>query len=558
MQIGRTTESRACRAAGLFVLSGLAATLAPATGAAQESPVDAVETGTAPDEGAGDEGFVFEAGDVGSVTAGTPVARYMDEGLRYYGREDYAPASVFFWRVVQEQDVSADALRPRAQYELARTLTRMQMWQGALRFFDDIIATGPTHPYFEASAPWVVLIARRVPGDAQMLRRVAAFADLFPDRVEPKYRDEMAFMLGEQAFNSGELEQALRYFGAVSDASTYHARALYYAGITHVRLYDAQPAVDAFKTLLSARQNAASGDELERLDDLAMLSIARTFYSTGEFEKSLRYFGQIPQDSSTWLDALFESSWAYFRVSDFNRALGNLHSLNSPYFSSQYYPEAPVLQAVILFRNCRYTGVRRTLDRFDDVYMPLLRQLEQTTSSLQGDREYATFYKDAERRLAADFDPRLAQITSAALSDRSVRLASEYASRVEDEAGLIEGADPAWAGSDLAVFLRDVVADEREQADGQLGRQVRVRIERILEDLRGRKRDAEAIRVEADLAEANAIRAELRSQQVATTGREVQAAREPAWYEMSWPFEKEYWRDELGHYSYHIASKCEQ
>jgi hypothetical protein len=25
---------------------------------------------------------------------------------------------------------------------------------------------------------------------------------------------------------------------------------------------------------------------------------------------------------------------------------------------------------------------------------------------------------------------------------------------------------------------------------------------------------------------------------------------------MAWPFEKEYWRDELGHYSYHIASKC--
>ena len=309
---------------------------------AQETPVEdpaaaPAEPAAAEEESWGDDGgFEFDAQEAQPVGSSTPAARLMDDGLKRFAREDYPAAATAFWSVLQDPDLSADAVRPRAQFEMGKTLMKLKMYEGATVFFEEIVNAGPVHPYFEATAPWMMLLSRRVPGDPAMLRRVASFGALFPDRIDAKYRDEMAFLLGQNAFNLGELEVAVSYFALVSPDSAFWARSLYYKGITFVRKYDAQPAVDAFKALLALDGQGAAADEGQRLHDMAMLAMARTFYSTGEYEKSLRLFEAIPLGSSTWLDALFESSWAHFQLSQSNRALGNLHSLNSPFFSAQY------------------------------------------------------------------------------------------------------------------------------------------------------------------------------------------------------------------------------
>ena len=80
-------------------------------------------------------------------------------------------------------------------------------------------------------------------------------------------------------------------------------------------------------------------------------------------------------------------------------------------------------------------------------------------------------------------------------------------------------------------------------------------MERITGELRTKRREAEAIRVEADLSEASLLKIQKASGAVGEVPDVVSETR-PEWYQMAWPFEKEYWRDELGHYSYHIASKC--
>ncbi|NQW62254.1 MAG: hypothetical protein HQ461_05435 [Deltaproteobacteria bacterium] len=534
--------------AGVALMTGF-----HANAAAQEQPAPAEPAAA---ESWGDEGgFEFDTQEAQPVGDATPVARLMDEGLKRLAREDFAGAAASFWSVLQDPDISADAIRPRAQFEMGKALMKLKMYEGATVFFEEIVRAGPVHPYFEATAPWMMLLSRRVPGDPAMLSRISAFGSLFPDRIDAKYRDEMAFLLGQYAFNQGELESALSYFALVSPDSTFWARSLYYKGITYVRQYDAQPAVDAFKALLALDGKGAEAAEGKRLNEMAMLAMARTFYSTGEFEKSLRLFEGIPLGSSTWLDALFESSWAHFQLEQSNRALGNLHSLNSPFFSAQYYPEAPILQAVILFESCRYTGVRKTLDLFDDVYAPLLQQLEALATERTSDLDYFAFYEASESQLAADFDPRLQQITRAALSDRSVREAEAFVRQVESERAALSKLPAEVVAGPFGQYLGGKLDGELGLAQTNLGGLVRRRMERITGELRTKRREAEAIRVEVDLSEASLLKAQKAMGAVGEVPDVVSETR-PEWYQMAWPFEKEYWRDELGHYSYHIASKC--
>ena len=39
---------------------------------------------------------------------------------------------------------------------------------------------------------------------------------------------------------------------------------------------------------------------------------------------------------------------------DYPHALGNIHTIEAPYFPNSFYPEAEILKAVIYFANCNY------------------------------------------------------------------------------------------------------------------------------------------------------------------------------------------------------------
>lgn len=502
-----------------------------------------------------DDGFVFEEDEIEPVAISETVARFLDEGLQYYAAEDYISASIFFWRVIQDEDPGAAPLRPRAEFELAKTLSRMRLYQPALYFFERVIAQGDAHPHFEEAAPWLILIAQRMPGDFQMLRRVRAFEGLFPDRIEPQYHDEMAFMLGRHFYNTGELERALQYLSIISEFSPYYPRALFYLGITYVRNFEAQPASRSFQRLLQLVEDRRGRDEeLQRLGELARLSLARTLYSTGEFDRAAEFYSQIPRGSRYWLDSLFESAWADFQRQRFNRALGSLHSLNSPFFDNEFFPEAPILQAVILFYNCRYQLVRQALDEFDFVYEPLFQQLEETMAELGTADAYYGFLRDAERR-GDRLDPRLQQIVNATLADRTVEESLEFISQVERELRRFEQLDRGWAGSEFGMFVRRHLEGTREAAVARSGALVQSRFETLRDELDGYRRQATAILVETELAEAGALSAGLAAEVFRGDTDVTAATVRPD--QIRWTFRGEYWRDEIGHYYYRIRSDCQ-
>ena len=74
-------------------------------------------------------------------------------------------------------------------------------------------------------------------------------------------------------------------------------------------------------------------------------------------------YGKIERGKPQWLESLFESSWANYRIGQYEQALGNLITLSCPFFRDEYFPEALILKAVIYYENCRYRGVARRSSR---------------------------------------------------------------------------------------------------------------------------------------------------------------------------------------------------
>src|SRR5205814_8011392 len=175
-------------------------------------------------------------------------------------------------------------------------------------------------------------------------------------------------------------------------------------------------------------------EDEDRMRDLANLSMARTFYSASirldqnnvpkiddkKLNAAVRYWNQVDTGSEYWLDALFEQSWAYFMAGDFPRALGNIHTIQAPYFPGSFYPEAQILKAVIYFSNCNYEAATTVVARFKKKYEPLRKELATVLQHFKGNPEDSYKFLLSVRDGTADLEPSIKGIVENALSDRAL------------------------------------------------------------------------------------------------------------------------------------------
>lgn len=484
----------------------------------------------------------------------------IDEGQRLYEQGSYEEASLRFFDVLQDHDPGADSYHPEAEYELGRALFRMGLYQGALRYFGQIAEEGPYHPYYQSALRGLLLLSDAIPGDMSLAEHLGRYADEFPDIVPDDYRDRYAYLAGRYFYDELEIEQAVRLLGQVSQDSPHYAAARYIMGITHVADYEAEPAVEAFRDVIRHYQDQdtpltqLTGSDA-RLLDLTLLAMARVYYSTGDFDVSLDYYERINRDSPRWTEALFESSWTFFQVERFNQALGNLHSLNSPFFEEAYYPEGPILASVIYFYNCNYDLVRDTLEDFDYIYEEVLEQLQ---TVLEENTSADALYEWARdwRRGEIDGSPEFESALHSSLNDRQLVQRFELVESIDEEEERMSQFADSWQTSELSGALFQEAAIGRSFAVNDAGDLVKGRLERLVNELEGLITQQSEIMFEVAQAERGEIEADIRAGMLidehVVDGPDLDISDE----EMYWEFNGEYWRDEIGYYRFDVRSEC--
>lgn len=500
---------------------------------------------------------VDEVEDPGS----SPVAEFLDEGKKLYKQNKFAQASLLFYRVLAADDMASQSLHPEAQYELGKTLFRMELYQGALTYFGRIVDEGETHPYYMPTLRGLVLLTEVIPSDQTLMSRLAPYASKFPADIPRKYRDQYAYLVGRYLYSIGEYSKAIELLRYIKPRSGKYLQARYIAGITHVGNYDARRAVAAFKDVLRPLTSKLEEGDIEpaerQLLELVWLGMARVFYSTGEYNKSLKYYNRIPRRSPRWPKALFESSWAYFQLDLANKALGNLHTLNSPFFADSYFPEAPILAGVIFFYNCKYPRVRYELDEFEYVYWPIKDKLE---AVLADNADPAQMYKWLEGLRAGEAagDEQLTRLLAASLDDKEIQRKLNLIEAVEKEMAKIEELPSTWRSGPLGSTLIQDSTVAREFAVNELGELVQQRLERIKDQLVNLNVNRERILFEVERAERGEIEADLRAEMQVGADVSDKDRVEVSDEQLYWTFDGEYWKDEMGFYMFNINTECKR
>lgn len=367
---------------------------------------------------------------------------------------------------------------------------------------------------------------------------------------EKSYRSKEALPPGEA------LERALSHLEQVPEGAKYFAKARYMQGLIYFQRDDFEKAVEAFRHVVRLTHPKTGAYKSPKLRQLAFFSLARTHYGFKQFRYALFYYDKISRDSEAWLEALFESSWAYFRLGNYEKSLGNLITLHSPFFVDEYFPESLVLEAITYYENCRYPEARGILDNFELHYGGVRDELAKITKEGKKPEEYYRLLEEFESKEQNETNRLTLRLVRLALSDRGLHDLDVAVNEIDDELKKMGTVVVGMTASPLGQQLEQALQKRRTDIVERAGTIMRDKLIAERDDLKALTSQLVRIQFEITKMEKLQIEADMRGESLvvplAEYGFSTAVDDEHEYY----PFVGEYWRDELGTYEYTMVKGC--
>src|SRR5215813_5699275 len=514
----------------------------------------------------------FEALD---VTGRTADRQRLEAANASFNRGEYDKAALAAWELMNDPKMAP--LQIEAQYLLGKTLYRMGQYHAALGEFSEILARGQQTRFFSKSLEWLFFISHKTVNESVILDEVARYANAeWPDR----YRDEFYYLLARYYFVRGRaldtvdqkaeaarsFEDARKLAQKIPGSDPFYAQAKYLEGLTYFRDGKMPLALESMKEVVRAtRPNPAwTPSQARTMDltrDLAFMQLARIHYGARQNRYALYYYGKIERGKPQWLEALFESAWANYRIGQYEQALGNLITLSSPFFRDEYFPEALILKAVIYYENCRYAESTAIVREFERRYKPVYDALDDLTRKNMEAADYYAVLADIQKKNRAakkagqSPDLILERVLKLALSDQDLKNTNESIIELENELDS-EKSHPSLNNTDLARHLQDLLKKQRTVLIQKAGLMAKAKLEQEREELRTLLGNGERIKFETTTKEKEFLEEQLQAggrRAIIKKYRYSVAVNDDQIY---WPFQGEFWRDELGTYSYTLTKGC--
>ena len=496
------------------------------------------------------------------ISKSGPPSKTLERARRLYEKSDYYSSTIEFYKVIKGETEDSEANKQKAEFFMGKTLFQMRFFAAALAYFDGIVQKGGAHRYYLPTLKWLAALAKVLPESAGILERIGKYSrdDLDAPALDP-VRAELYYLLGRHFYREANFEQAVELFQLVPKESEFFVKAKFFEGVTYVRQYKGSPAIEAFKQILviaqepELRKMYKAGDVRE-FEELANLSMARVFYTTKQFQLSIKYFEKLSQDSPEWVKSLFEASWAYYVQKGNSKALGNIHTLNAPYFEHEFFPESVILKAVIYYNYCRYDRALEAIEEYVATYEQLREDLQKVVKRNEDDN--AAFYQYVQkiRHGTSGLLERSQRLAQTALNDKTLVKTFDFVEELDREVRQYEGGDKSWKTTAIAGQVLQELTVQKSLAESEAGRVARERLDRTIKELTEYRRDARKVKIEVLNAQAGQKAAEMQGSEVSGENRKEAIVVDDE--HQTWSFNGEYWKDELGFYRYKIASQCAQ
>lgn len=445
--------------------------------------------------------------------------------------------------------------RPRLKYLFGLALLELNLNQTAAFQFVDVVRSSDvnwTKPALEK-----LLVVTDKLGDETLLN--FALQRIQIDQIPAANREMIYYHLAEAKHKVGNQEEAITFYKRVSSKSRYYYNALYNMGLAQAELGKTNDALQSFKRLLNSRLGSRPTDTNKVS---AVMAIARTYYQQKQWAKAIDVYAKIPRDHPLWHSALFEKTWAMLRSARFRSTLSNFQSLHSPYYDDAYLPETLLLRAIVYLYICQYDEMEKVLSLFNAQYGGALKKVSVFLEKNDLNDYYRELYSAIQMKSGADVTGKTEipyNILKFIASEGDVRRSYAYLKKIIEEKKLLDD-DDTLRKSSVGEYTNRILTNRINSTKAVIGGMTKRYLTDIKNELNDLTEQAGFIRYELLNG-----RKELLKRKIEGKNVKVELAKDESQdrefyiqngYEY-YPFQGEYWLDEIGNYHYLGRQGCE-
>lgn len=369
--------------------------------------------------------------------------------------------------------------------------------------------------------------------------------------LDAETRSRMAYLAARHHLRRDSLGTALAILMMVDQSSKVFAEAEALRGVVLANQGRFRDAVAPLLTAQgAARQRPDSDPErAARFDDLMELNLARAHFGAGDWVQAIDWFDKVDRSSNHFPQARFEQAWAHFRNDDMRGTLAQLHTHGAPFFDDWYFPEADVLRAYALFNLCKFPSANAEMDAFVQRYTPVKEELDRTLPGLDA----AAAFADAHAFVEGGQSKLPGVVLRGFRADDRFLEALTAVDRAQTEIAKAEALGKPFAqkASAWVAARRDALIAEEGQRVLDRARTAQTELAQMLQGVEITRLDV--LQMEADMYERAAQTGHLDYGDRIGKLRKIKKARRG--YRV-WPFQGEYWADELGWFVVDARPDC--
>lgn len=484
--------------------------------------------------------------------------------IKIFQKKDYKRAATSFFKIAFSGKVPVNE-KIIAKYFLGLSLVKLKLFQVAAFPLTIVSRDGTSEKIKKSAFENLVTISDRLDDNTLLdysLKNLKE-GDLSGLSLELFYSRLASVQRGK-----GQIDDAIGSLNKTLKINPKNDEALYLLGLIYLKknqnseglkyleqLYDKYTAY----SIRSAKRGAAT------------MALGRGYYQAQRWVDAAALYREVSKDNPLYRQAQKELTWALFRMGKFRSAIGTVQTLHTPYYENFYDPESLQLRSIIMLFICQIEEVEKSLTTFEKVYIPTYGILSTLNSISNPPEFYSKEINDVQKYLLIaknndqiKYSGRIPLfLVRSAIDEAPLRNKLLYLKKIRAEQVLgskIFFEKTAENVSLKGYILRtlDLRIKNTEKKSGEI-------LDRMLrskeEELSGFVADMSLLKYEMlslKKSEAHKKYVEsLRDIKASSTEEPVKRSFYTQNGYRYWPFEGEFWKDEVGNYQYMGDNRCE-
>ena len=330
---------------------------------------------------------------------------------------------------------------------------------------------------------------------------------------------------GIQDWKTGYRDWAEDHFKRIPQDSYYYSRYLHQQALYQIEINKPKKALKIISQILQVENLD------DKLRDESMWVAARLHYELGDFKEASFLYSKIETPVVEQASFLLEQAWIEYQKQDYERAMGYLYAFEAPSFRQFFTPEYFLLKSFIYKDVCHYESALTVVDEFNQRY----------GTSLE-----AIYNRKDETDVESE------ELLYVILAKKNVKKVWSFITVLEDEKASLKDLDD----DNLIQYVEGVYNLQIQDSTYHLRHLIKNEYATRANALLQFEEESNLMRYEigVDMYQRVAQNTYVDASQ---KEKSLKAKKDKRLAQVVFPFQREYWNDELGFYQVSLPNKCD-